>query len=148
MVIAYIGINSLYYCGLCLCLVCFRGGFHGFKHSTDSREARLGSKSTDEEGYVLLTPAVVQDIQHQGGTVLSSSRGGFDADTIIDYLVKYNISQLYILGGDGTHRAANALCEVCLARKLNIAIAGIPKTIDNDVDLIDRSFGFQVSSQG
>jgi 6-phosphofructokinase 1 len=47
--------------------------------------------------------------------------------------------------GDGTHRGANALAEECLQRKLNISIAGIPKTIDNDVDLIDRSFGFTTS---
>ena len=33
--------------------------------------------------------------------------------------------------------------EECVKRGLNIAVAGIPKTIDNDVDYIDRSFGFQ-----
>lgn len=42
-------------------------------------------------------------------------------------------------------RAANKLAETCLERKLNISVAGIPKTIDNDVDLIDRSFGFTTS---
>eukprot|EP00967_Tisochrysis_lutea_P157823 scaffold321227_cov32-Tisochrysis_lutea.AAC.4 len=51
-------------------------------------------------------------------------------------------SQLYVCGGDGTHRAANKIGLEALARKLNIAVAGIPKTIDNDLDLIDRSFGF------
>lgn len=45
-------------------------------------------------------------------------------------------------GGDGTHRAANKIGLEALARKLNISVAGIPKTIDNDLDLIDRSFGF------
>jgi len=35
--------------------------------------------------------------------------------------------------------------KACTERKLNIAIIGIPKTIDNDIDLIDRSFGFQTS---
>ena len=80
-----------------------------------------------------------------GGTVISSSRGGFDPDMILNYLVRHDICQLYIIGGDGTHRAANALCIRCLHDGLNIGIAGIPKTIDNDVDLIDRSFGFQTS---
>jgi 6-phosphofructokinase 1 len=42
------------------------------------------------------------------------------------------------LSGDGTHRGANVLSEECIKRNLNIAVAGIPKTIDNDVDLIDR----------
>jgi 6-phosphofructokinase 1 len=52
---------------------------------------------------------------------------------------------LYVIGGDGTHRGANIIGETCIARKLNISVIGIPKTIDNDVDLIDRSFGFQTS---
>lgn len=50
-----------------------------------------------------------------------------------------------MIGGDGTHRGANIISETCIERKLNIAVVGIPKTIDNDVDLIDRSFGFQTS---
>mmetsp|Transcript_9633 Transcript_9633/g.13476 ORF Transcript_9633/g.13476 Transcript_9633/m.13476 type:complete len:276 (-) Transcript_9633:115-942(-) len=33
----------------------------------------------------------------------------------------------------------------CIAKKLNIAVAGIPKTIDNDVALVDKSFGFETS---
>lgn len=55
------------------------------------------------------------------------------------------MTQLYVIGGDGTHRGANAIAEAALARGLNLAVVGIPKTIDNDVDLIDRSFGFQTS---
>jgi len=52
---------------------------------------------------------------------------------------------LYVIGGDGTHRAAEIIAETCFARHKNIAVVGIPKTIDNDVDLIDRSFGFTTS---
>jgi 6-phosphofructokinase 1 len=55
----------------------------------------------------------------------------------------HEINQLYIIGGDGTHRGAYAIHQACMEKNLNIAVAGIPKTIDNDVDLIDRSFGFQ-----
>lgn len=77
--------------------------------------------------------------------MLGSARGGFDLDIIINFLLDYGINQLYIIGGDGTHRGANALAEECFKRKLNISVAGIPKTIDNDVDLIDRSFGFTTS---
>lgn len=109
-----------------------RGGFHGFH---------------GQPGYepILLTPENVADCHHQGGTILASSRGGFDQDVIISFLLKHGINQLYIIGGDGTHRAANLLAEACIERKVNIAVAGIPKTIDNDVDLIDRSFGFTTS---
>jgi len=109
-----------------------RGGFPGF-HETPGYDP------------IKLTLASVADIHHQGGTILASGRGGFDKDVIIKFLLKYGINQLYIIGGDGTHRGANALAEECIARKLNISVAGIPKTIDNDVDLIDRSFGFTTS---
>jgi len=85
----------------------------------------------------------VEDIHHQGGTILRSSRGGFDIDKILNFLKTRDISQLYIIGGDGTHRGAYAISQACLDANLNIAVAGIPKTIDNDVDYIDRSFGFQ-----
>jgi 6-phosphofructokinase 1 len=52
----------------------------------------------------LLTPQDVAMIHHEGGTILSSSRGGFDLDKIVDQLIKKGINQLYIIGGDGTHR--------------------------------------------
>ena len=77
--------------------------------------------------------------------MLSSSRGGFDVEKIISFLVDNRINQLYVIGGDGTHRGANIIGEECISRGLNISVAGIPKTIDNDIDLIDRSFGFTTS---
>lgn len=43
----------------------------------------------------------------------------------------------------GTHRGAFRIHEGCMERGLNVSVAGIPKTIDNDVDHIDHSFGFQ-----
>jgi 6-phosphofructokinase 1 len=58
-----------------------------------------------------------------------------------------NIDQIYVIGGDGTHRAAYKIHQACQERYLNIALAGIPKTIDNDVDYIDRSFGFSRPSK-
>lgn len=92
-----------------------------------------------------LTESSVSDCHHQGGSILGSARGGFDLDKIIAFLIDNRINQLYVIGGDGTHRGAMSLSQECLRRKLNISVAGIPKTIDNDVDLIDRSFGFQTS---
>lgn len=89
-----------------------------------------------------LTPEVVEDVHHRGGTFLGSSRGGFDIDKIMKFIEDYDIRQLYVIGGDGTHRGAYKIHEECLARNKNVSVAGIPKTIDNDVDYIDRSFGF------
>lgn len=108
-----------------------RGGYNGFTDPTFSP--------------IKLTLESVADCHHQGGTILASSRGGFDIDKIIAFLVKHGINQLYIIGGDGTHRGAYSISQECFKRGHNIAVVGIPKTIDNDVDLIDRSFGFQTS---
>lgn len=94
---------------------------------------------------ILLTRELVEDIHHQGGTVLRSSRGGFDLEKILGFIKKNGISQLYVIGGDGTHRGAFMIHEGCMKSGLNVAVAGIPKTIDNDVDCIDRSFGFESS---
>ncbi|KAG5174908.1 pyrophosphate-dependent phosphofructokinase [Tribonema minus] len=92
-----------------------------------------------------LTMDAVNGLQNQGGTLLGSSRGGFDLDKILLFLQKHEVTHLYVIGGDGTHRGADKIAHACLERKLNIAVAGIPKTIDNDVDLLDRSFGFTTS---
>ena len=43
-----------------------------------------------------------------------------------------------MVGGDGTHRGAEVLAKALLAKKLKVSVVGIPKTIDNDIDLIDR----------
>lgn len=70
-----------------------------------------------EESHLLpieLTPELVEDIHHSGGTVLGSSRGGFDLDKILDFLKKNDIKQLYVIGGDGTHRGAFKIHEGCM----------------------------------
>jgi len=91
---------------------------------------------------IVLTPELVEDIHHEGGTVLGSSRGGFDLDKILKFLKDKNVCQLYVIGGDGTHRGAFIIHEGCMERGMNVSVAGIPKTIDNDVNYIDHSFGF------
>jgi len=105
-----------------------RGGFRGF-HDPDLPP-------------VILTPELVEDIHHDGGTFLGSSRGGFDLEKIIAFIRAKKVKQLFVIGGDGTHRGAFIIHEGCMAEGINISVAGIPKTIDNDVDYIDRSFGF------
>lgn len=62
-----------------------------------------------------LTPKFVENIHHSGGTVLASSRGGFELDKIIEFLKKYEISQLFVIGGDGTHRGAFRIHEECVS---------------------------------
>mmetsp|Transcript_15292 Transcript_15292/g.34735 ORF Transcript_15292/g.34735 Transcript_15292/m.34735 type:complete len:454 (+) Transcript_15292:30-1391(+) len=93
--------------------------------------------------YKQLTPENVSLIHHEGGSALGSSRGGFDEKRIMDSLEMRGVNQVYIVGGDGTHRGAYKLHEEAMRRGKKIAIIGVPKTIDNDIGVIDRSFGFK-----
>lgn len=94
---------------------------------------------------VPLNPRMVHDLHRRGGTILETSRGGFDLDNIVNAIQNYGFNQVFIVGGDGTMRGALKVFDEIKDRKLNIAVAGIPKTVDNDVGIIDRSFGFQTA---
>jgi 6-phosphofructokinase 1 len=98
-----------------------------------------------EDYWVKLYEKYVRELQYQGGTIFGSSRGGFDADRIINALTEKGINQLYVIGGDGTHRGIAVLSEEMRKRKLEVSIVGIPKTIDNDIPIIDKSFGFETA---
>ena len=92
-----------------------------------------------------LTPLDVMDIHTRGGTILKSSRGGWDLEKIADAIELQGFNQIYIIGGDGTHRGITALVAEMERRNRPIAIVGVPKTIDNDIPIIDKSFGFDTS---
>jgi 6-phosphofructokinase 1 len=90
-----------------------------------------------------LRPETVASIHQQGGTILGTSRGGQDASEMVDQLQALGIGALFVIGGDGTLRGATKLSAEIERRQLAIAVIGIPKTIDNDIHFIDRSFGFE-----
>lgn len=92
-----------------------------------------------------LTDSLVSAIHHEGGTIIGSSRGGHDTKRIVDSIVAMGYNQIYIIGGDGTHRGAVKIFEELKVRKVMAAVVGIPKTIDNDIALIDKSFGFDTA---
>lgn len=92
-----------------------------------------------------LTPTIVEDIQHQGGTILGSSRGHQKPEDMVDTLLKHKVSVLFTIGGDGTFRGAHEIAKEIQRRKLKIAVVGIPKTIDNDIFCAETSFGFSTS---
>jgi 6-phosphofructokinase 1 len=94
---------------------------------------------------VELTPQLVSNIHLIGGTILGSSRGNQDVQQMVDTLEILNINILFCIGGDGTLRGAHAIHKEIEKRMLKICVAGIPKTIDNDIDLIQKSFGFETA---
>ncbi|KAI9106875.1 hypothetical protein K1719_022403 [Acacia pycnantha] len=104
-----------------------------------------GYKGFYSKNTVTLTPKVVNDIHKRGGTILGTSRGGHDKTKIVDSIHDRGINQVYIIGGDGTQKGAAVIYEEIRRRGLKVAIAGIPKTIDNDILVIDKSFGFDTA---
>jgi 6-phosphofructokinase 1 len=87
----------------------------------------------------------VTNILDMGGSILGSSRGPQDIEEIVDCLERMNISILFMIGGDGTLNAAVKIADAVLERNLKISVIGIPKTIDNDIYLVSRSFGFDTA---
>jgi 6-phosphofructokinase 1 len=92
-----------------------------------------------------LTPDVVRHIHEDGGSLLGSSRGPQPVDLMVNTLEKEKIDILFTIGGDGTLRGAQAIHEEIEKRGLPISIIGVPKTIDNDIDLLSRTFGFDTA---
>jgi 6-phosphofructokinase 1 len=109
----------------------------GFRYGFEGLVARHGHQP------LRLRPANVESIHEQGGTVLGTSRGSQDAREMVDNLETLGIGALFVIGGDGTLRGATKIVAEIDRRKLAIAVIGIPKTIDNDIHFIDRSFGFE-----
>ncbi|MDR2999890.1 MAG: ATP-dependent 6-phosphofructokinase [Fibromonadaceae bacterium] len=95
-----------------------------------------------------LTPDNVDEIHEVGGTILGSSRGDQDPKVMVDTLsMQLNVNILFCIGGDGTLRGAQDIVKEITKRKDHISVVCIPKTIDNDLNLIDRTFGFETCVQ-
>ena len=94
---------------------------------------------------MVLTPENVDELHEYGGTILGSSRGRQDEERMVDTLVRMNINILFCIGGDGTSRCAHDVVKIIKKRKLSISVVCIPKTIDNDICSIDKSFGFETA---
>ncbi|MCF6249254.1 MAG: ATP-dependent 6-phosphofructokinase [Desulfobacula sp.] len=98
-----------------------------------------------EHDAVDLNPDSVSGIQNTGGSILGSSRGTQNIPMVVDCLERMNIGILFMVGGDGTLKASKLIAEEIETRGLKISIIGIPKTIDNDIFLVSKSFGFDTA---
>jgi 6-phosphofructokinase 1 len=97
------------------------------------------------ESPIDLNTTNTDDIHEKGGTILKSSRGRQDIGEMVNTLIHYGINILFTIGGDGTLTGASLIAKEIERRNLKISVIGIPKTIDNDISQVDRSFGFQTA---
>lgn len=96
-------------------------------------------------GFIELTPETVANIHESGGTFLGTSRGPQSVDEVVDTLERLNVNVLFVIGGDGSMKAASEINLALFRRGKSISIIGIPKTIDNDIFFVPRSFGFETA---
>jgi len=118
---------------------------YGVKSVWGFRYGYLGLSSKAPRPPMRLSPESVDDIHLKGGDILSSSRGAQELEDMISTLEKMRIGLLFTIGGDGTLRGAHELAGAIMRKGLDIAVVGIPKTIDNDISGIEYSFGFSTA---
>ena len=111
----------------------------GFRYGYQGLSYRYGDAPME------LTPEEVADIHEKGGTILGSSRGEQDVSDMVDTLERMNVGILFAIGGDGTLRGAHGIAEEIGRRGLKIGVIGVPKTIDNDISFVEKSFGFETA---
>jgi len=84
-------------------------------------------------------------VHRRGGSMLGVSRGHQEPSDMVDGLVAHGVDSLIAIGGDGTLRGVHAICEEIARRDLRITVVGVPKTIDNDIGWVQRSFGLDTA---
>lgn len=112
----------------------FRDGYHGLDPANGLEP-------------IVLNSDLVDDIHKEGGTVLGTSRGPVDISRAVDNLIKRDVNILFVVGGDGTQHGGYKLFQEAQKRGHVLAVVGIPKTVDNDVPYVSRTFGCQTAVQ-
>ncbi len=115
---------------------------YGVKEVLGFRDGYQGLDPSRGAEPMVLTCDFVEDIHREGGTVLGTSRGPVDFGRAVENLLRRKVDILFTIGGDGTQRGGAELFRECRRRGHPLAVVGIPKTIDNDVPFVSRTFGY------
>lgn len=115
---------------------------YGVQEVLGFRDGYRGLDPASGQEPVVLTPGFVEDIHKEGGTVLNTSRGPVDTAVAVDNLIRRGVNILFTVGGDGTQRGGFELFQESQRRRHPLSVVGIPKTIDNDVPFVSRTFGY------
>jgi 6-phosphofructokinase 1 len=111
----------------------------GFRHGYQGLDPARGAEP------IVLTCDLVDDIHRVGGTILGTSRGPVDVANAVENLIQRKINILLVIGGDGTQRGGYKIFQEAQRRGYDLAVVGVPKTVDNDIPYVSRSFGFLTS---
>jgi len=119
--------------------------YYGVEHVLGIRYGYMGLDPANDTMPIELTPEIVEDIHREGGTVLGSSRGAINHASAVRFLKGRRVNVLFCIGGDGTQRGAHALAEEAKRQDYPLAVVGVPKTIDNDIMYVQRTFGYHTA---
>jgi 6-phosphofructokinase 1 len=120
---------------------------YGVKEVLGFRGGYIGLDPVQGRKPIVLTPEFVDSIHREGGTCLGTSRGPVDISLAVDNLINLGVNILFTVGGDGTQRGGTALFQEAQKRGHPLSVVGIPKTIDNDVSFVTRTFGYLTAVQ-
>ncbi len=112
---------------------------YGFRYGFEGLVPRYGQTPWP------LKPDAMDAIHAFGGSILGTSRGPQDIGEMVDFLEELEVNLLFVVGGDGSLRGANEISVEIRRRGQLKTVIGIPKTIDNDIMFLDKSFGFETA---
>jgi 6-phosphofructokinase 1 len=115
---------------------------YGVKDVIGFRYGYMGLDPASGIEPMVLTHNRVDNIHREGGTILGTSRGPVNIEAAVDNLIRQQINILFTIGGDGTQKGGYDLFKEAQRRNYALAVVGIPKTIDNDVSFVARTFGY------
>ena len=76
---------------------------------------------------------------------INCSKAPVDIKEVVKRLDLWKIDMLFVIGGPGSHAAAVALQKECSDNKVLTVVVAVPKSIDNDILLVDKTFGFDTA---
>jgi 6-phosphofructokinase 1 len=118
---------------------------YGLRQVYGIRYGYRGLVEGEAEAPMLLRPEDIEPISNDGGTYLGSSRGDRNPVDMVDFLQRREIQILIAVGGDGTQKGALAIANEADKRGYPLSVVGLPKTIDNDIGLVEKTFGFDTA---
>lgn len=117
----------------------------GVKDVNGVRYGFRGLNAPNQTRFIELNPYTVDRIHTRGGSFLGTSRDPLDPERAIRTLQNNDITTLFVIGGNGGNAAAARLHQALRDKDIPVKVIGLPKSIDNDIDLIDRCFGFETA---
>ena len=110
--------------------------------------ARFGAEGILAGDLIDLTDVpdgTIAKLRHTPASAIGSCRrklGEADYPTVLETLKKFDIDCFFYNGGNDSMDTCNKVNELAKKEGLDVRVVGIPKTMDNDLDLTDHCPGF------